>query len=271
LALGILGGLAGCKSTQSDAPASLTSPEAPPEVAAHAPGPIDLARIFSESEVSQSAQIREGEALELLAPLLRELPPSEVSLVIDAEGYVGEMDLRAIESASTRELIWQAFQTCRFEPARMGTQPVAVRLERSFGLAAAAEPEPVRAAPQAPPNRPYLDELRIASTRIDLDQLEAPVPTQVDLPDPVALPLAEHGYTGFAVLTFEVDRYGYVSRARVREASDESVGQAALQAAQRWRFQPAQIAGEPVALPMRARILFPPSDPLGYVTTEDPR
>ncbi len=73
--------------------------------------------------------------------------------------------------------------------------------------------------------------------------------------------LYEQGLAGEVLLVLELDEQGAVSRAEVRAATHPAFAAAALQAATRLRFSPAEVDGQPSAIRLEYRYVFAPPPP----------
>ena len=86
--------------------------------------------------------------------------------------------------------------------------------------------------------------LLLASTVWAVAATEAPVPYRTRIP---AIDAARFGDAAFADLYVEINAYGYVTHAEVKETSHPELGRACLEAIRQWRYAPARENGQPVA------------------------
>ena len=149
-------------------------------------------------------------------------------LYIDEYGYVAQADPLKSSSREMSRLAIAAASQWKYEPAIWNGRPVASKLAvpfRSGGgalvaqLAADKKPKPVR-------------------------KISPKVPSQLS------------GVNGYVRVLIELDEKGNVLTASARDSSHEELNAPAVEAAENWKFKPAQRDGEPVASTLILPFIF---------------
>lgn len=161
-------------------------------------------------------------------------------MLVDARGDVSQVKVVESSHPAFGHALAAALEGFRFQAAhREGKAvPTLVTFEQSF--------DP-RELPDAPGDQALSLEKRSPDKILPISRLDAP-PTPVSRRAPVFPLTVSDGVTsGEAVIECVIDADGRVRLPRVKSATSEAFGYAAVQAASTWRFQPPRAQGKPVA------------------------
>jgi TonB family protein len=168
-------------------------------------------------------------------------------MAVDARGQVSQVKIMQASHPEFGDALAAALEGFRFQAAHREGKPVPtlVTFEQSFDA---------RELPDEPGDQALGLEKRNPEKILPVSQLDAPL-NPVSRRAPVfPLALSDGVTNGEAVVECLIDAEGRVRLPRIKSATSNAFGYAAVQAANAWRFQPPRAAGKPVMV--RAMLPF---------------
>jgi TonB family protein len=171
--------------------------------------------------------------------------------VVQADGRVGEVQIRSATKPEYGEALRAALETWLFEPAMKDGQRVSVTLSKRTNFKAVPKKltvtdDTTRVIAEAREDK--------ISTATGLDQPLTPI-YQLAPNYPASIPAAEKK-KGDVLLSMVICQDGRVRLPQVLKASDPAFGWAALTAVNQWIFEPPMRKGMPVDIRVQLPVMF---------------
>ncbi len=179
--------------------------------------------------------------------------------VIDTRGDVSDVKVLQGLSEGLDQAAVEAVRQWKFKPATLNGERVAVYYEVAvdFRLEEQASTEPGQESATMEGSRIGSDQEPLAAERAGTEPGEAPIMVGEDVIPPVKLHAPVPQYTeaarkkriqGVVIVQAIIDKRGDVASVKVHKALPEGLDQAAAEAIRRWKFRPATLNGQPVAV-----------------------
>lgn len=169
-----------------------------------------------------------------------------VAIAIDATGAVTEVKIMEATHPEFGLALQAAVEGFRFHPAKLERRavPSAIAFEQTF-----SDLQP----PDSPGDGILSLEKRNPDNIASAAQLDQPLKLRSQRPPRFPLGLPEGVTSGEALVECVIDTKGRVRVPRIKSATHDAFGYAAVQAASTWWFDPPRVTGKPTAV----RVLIP--------------